>query len=129
MIRNERSQTMVINIAELRTRFAELTDRRWDQGRIYLLSYLLIVSLLAKLSGQHKSAGIAEWVRLRQMELLRVMAIHWPQALSLNTIRHTLANSVLANKLQTLCRQFLHDAYGGQQSELVTIDGKRCAAR
>ncbi len=124
IIRNERSETMVVDIDELRTRFAELTDRRRDQGKIYPLSYLLIVILLAKLSGQHTPTGIAEWVRLRQMELLRALAIHWPPAPSLNTIRRTLANSVLAAELHALCRRFLHEAYGGQQTELVTIDGK-----
>ena len=124
IIRNERSETMVINIEELRMRFAKLTDRRQDQGKIYPLSYLLIVIVLAKLSGQHTPAGIAEWVRLRQLELLRALAIHWPPAPSLNTIRRTLADSVLTTELQAVCRQFLHEAYGGQQTELVAIDGK-----
>lgn len=124
IIQNERSETVVINIKELRTRFAKLADQRQKQGRIYPLSYLLIVILLAKLSGQHTPTGIAEWVRLRQMELLRALAIHWPPAPSLNTIRRTLANSVLAAELQTACQQFLHEVYGGQQTELVAIDGK-----
>jgi predicted transposase YbfD/YdcC len=43
---------------------------------------------------------------------------------SLNTIRRTLAESVLAEELEEVCRQFLHEAYGGQQSALVAIDGK-----
>ena len=124
IIRNERSETMIINVEELRTRFTKLTDRRQNQGKIYPLSYLLIIILLAKLSGQHTPAGIAEWIRLRQMELLRALAIHWPPAPSLNTIRRTLADSVLAAELQAVCHQFLHETYGGQQTELVTIDGK-----
>ncbi len=124
IIRNEQSEAMVVDIAELRMRFAKLTDQRQSRGRIYPLSYLLIIIFLAKLSGQHTPTAIAEWVRLRQVELLRALAIHWPPAPSLNTIRRTLANSVLAAELQAACRQFLHEAYGGHQAELVTIDGK-----
>jgi len=123
-IRNERSETVVINIEDLRRRFEKLTDKRQNQGKIYPLSYLLIVIFLAKLSGQHTPTGITEWIRLRQMELLQALAIHWPPAPSLNTIRRTLADSVLATELQAACRQFLHEAYGGQQTQLVTIDGK-----
>jgi predicted transposase YbfD/YdcC len=41
-----------------------------------------------------------------------------------NTIRRTLAESVLARELQEVCRQFLHEEYGGQQTALVAIDGK-----
>lgn len=66
---------MVINIEDLRARFAKLADARQNQGKVYPLSYLLIVILLARLCGQHAPTGIAEWVRLRQMELLRASLI------------------------------------------------------
>lgn len=115
---------MVIDIGDLRARFAKLTDKRQSQGKVYPLSYLLIVIFLAKLSGQHTPTGITEWIRLRQMELLQALAVHWRPAPSLNTIRRTLAESVLAAELQTACRQFLHEEYGGQQTELVAMDGK-----
>ena len=43
---------------------------------------------------------------------------------SLNTIRRTLANTVTATELQTVFNRFLHQEYGGQQSIVVTLDGK-----
>ncbi len=43
---------------------------------------------------------------------------------SLNTIRRTLAETVIAEELQTVFNRFLHQTYGGQQSILVTLDGK-----
>jgi predicted transposase YbfD/YdcC len=124
IIRNERSEEMVINLGDLRARFAQLADRRQSQGRIYPLWYLLIVICLAKLSGQHTPTGITEWIRLRRRQLMAALVAHWRPAPSLNTVRRTLANGVLAAELQTVCRQFLHEAYGGQQTVSVTIDGK-----
>ena len=123
-IRNEQSEEMVVNIGDLRQRFSRLKDRRGKQGTIYPLWYLLTVICLAKLSGEHTPTGITEWVRLRYRALREAMGAHWRPAPSLNTIRRTLAESVFAAELQEVCRQFLHEAYGGQQTALVAIDGK-----
>lgn len=121
---NEQSEEMVVNIRDLRERFSKMTDRRSKQGRIYPLWYVLTVICLAKLSGQHTPTGITEWIRLRYRALREALGAHWRPAPSLNTIRRILAESVLAEELQEVCRQFLHEAYGGQQSEAVVIDGK-----
>jgi len=121
---NERSEEMVVDIGELRRRFSQLHDRRGKQGKIYPLWYLLTAICLAKLSGEQKPAGITEWIRLRYRMLREAMGMYRRAAPSLNTIRRTLAESVLAEELEVVCRQFLHEAYGGQQSALVAIDGK-----
>lgn len=123
-IRNERSEEMQVNIGDLAERFSKLSDRRKKQGKIYPLWYLLTVICLAKLSGEHRPAGITEWIRLRYQGLREAMGAHWRPAPSLNTIQRTLAESVLASQLEEVCRQFLHEAYGGQQTTLVAIDGK-----
>ena len=123
-ILNERSEEMVVDIGDLRQRFSKLTDRRGKQGKIYPLWYLLTVVCLAKLSGQYTPTGITEWIRLRYRALMSAMGAHWRPAPSLNTIRRILAESVLAEELQEVCRQFLHEEYGGQQTEAVAIDGK-----
>lgn len=121
---NEQSEEMVVNIGDLRRRFSQLSDRRSRQGKIYPLWYLLTVICLAKLSGQHTPTGISEWIRLRYRVLREALAAHWRPAPSLNTIRRTLAESVLAAELEEACRQFLHAHYGGQQTAPIAIDGK-----
>lgn len=115
---------MVVNIGRLRERFSKLNDRRGKQGTIYPLWYLLTVICLAKLSGEHTPTGITEWIRLRYRALREAMSAHWRPAPSLNTIRRILAEGVLAAELQEVCRQFLHEEYGGQQTVSVAIDGK-----
>lgn len=124
IIVNEQSEEMVVDIGELRRRFSKLTDRRGKQGRIYPLWYLLTVIFLAKLSGEHKPAGMTEWIRLRYRVLREAMGAQGRAAPSLNTIRRTLAKSVVAEELEEVCGQFLYEAYGGQQTALVAMDGK-----
>lgn len=124
IIYNEQSEEMVVNLGELRRRFSGMNDRRGKQGKIYPLWYLLTVICLAKLSGEHTPAGITEWIRLRYRVLREAMGAYWRPAPSLRTIERTLAESVLADELQEVCRQFLHEEYGGQQTALITIDGK-----
>ena len=123
-IRNEQAEELKVDIGDLRQRFGKLKDRRGKQGRIYPLWYLLTVICLAKLSGENTPTGITEWIRLRYRALQGALGAHWRLAPSLNTIRRVLAESVLAAELQEVCRQFLHEGYGGQETALVAIDGK-----
>ena len=102
IIRNDRSEEMVIDLGDLQARFARLTDTRQRQGRVYPLPYLLMVIVLAKLSGEHTPAGMAEWARLRGTQLMLALAAHWRPAPSSNTIRRTLAQSVVAAELQAI---------------------------
>lgn len=115
---------VVFDISKLYRHFAGLTDRRDPRGRIYPLPYLLMTIFLAKVSGQHTPTGIAEWIWLRRRQLWHAFAAYWRAAPSLNTIRRTLADSILAAELQDACRRFLHEVYGGQESVLIVIDGK-----
>lgn len=121
---SEQKGRVVFDLDRLYAQFEELTDRRDPRGRIYPLPYLLTTIFLAKVSGQHTPTGIAEWIGLRGIQLWRAFAPHWPPAPSLNTIRRALADSVLAAELQAACRHFLHEAYGGQESVLIVVDGK-----
>lgn len=121
---SEQSENIVFDIGELYAHFARLTDRRDRRGRVYPLAYLLIMIFLARVSGEHTPTGIAEWLWLRRLQLWRAFAPHWRVVPSLNTIRRTLADSVLAAELQEACRRFLHKVYGGQESVLIVMDGK-----
>ena len=123
-IRSERSEDVVVSTGELRRRFGKMNDSPGKQGRIYPLWYLLTVICRAKLSGEHTPTEITEWIRLRYRAPMEAMGAHWRPAPSPSTIQRTLAESVLGAELQEVCRQFLHEGYGGQQTALVAIDGK-----
>lgn len=101
-----------------------VTDRRHAQGVRYSLPFLLAVIILAKLAGQHRPSAIAQWVKLRRVQLVTAFNCQRETVPALNTIRRVLSDAVAASELLTILNRFLHDTYGGQQSEQVTLDGK-----
>lgn len=121
---NEKSEHFVFDLGELIERLEKVTDLRNAQGKRYPLPILLASILLAKLSGEQKPTGITEWIKLRRQQLMTAFQCQRQTAPSLNTIRRTMEEAVLAEELHQIFRMFLHQEYGGQQSVLVVLDGK-----
>jgi predicted transposase YbfD/YdcC len=115
---------VVFDIGELVRQFHQIPDQRHRRGRRYSLPFLLVVIVLAKLAGENKPSGIAEWVDLRRHQLVAAFDCQRETVPSHNTIRRTLAQTVMIIEMQRVFNRFLHQEYGGQQSILVTIDGK-----
>jgi predicted transposase YbfD/YdcC len=115
---------VVFDIGELVRQFHQIPDQRHRRGRRYSLPFLLVVIVLAKLAGENKPSGIAEWVDLRRRQLVAAFDCQRETVPSHNTIRRTLAQTVMIIEMQRVFNRFLHQEYGGQQSILVTIDGK-----
>jgi len=61
----ESSIGRVINLSSLYRRFQTFTDKRKPKGKRYALETILLGIFLAKLCGEDKPSGIAEWVQLR----------------------------------------------------------------
>lgn len=118
------SEGVVFDVNALMEHLQQVGDQRSRRGIRYSLPFLLSIIVLAKLCGQNKPTAIAEWVKLRGKELASVFNSDRETVPSLNTIRRTLAGTIFATELQTVFNRFLHQAYGGQQSILVTLDGK-----
>jgi predicted transposase YbfD/YdcC len=76
------------------------------------------------LSGEHTPTGITAWIHLRRTLLVAALPTTRFTAPSLNTIRRVLDEVISADELHRIFRQFLHLTYGGQQSVLITMDGK-----
>jgi predicted transposase YbfD/YdcC len=102
----------------------QIPDTREAQGKLYPLPFLLSAILLARLSGEHTPTGITAWIRLRRALLGAALPTTRFTAPSLNTIRRVLNEVISAAELHRIFRQFLHLNYGGQQSVLITMDGK-----
>ncbi|MCB9419214.1 MAG: ISAs1 family transposase [Ardenticatenaceae bacterium] len=115
---------LVFNVTDLEARLNQLTDSRDRRGKIYPLGTILTMIILAKLAGEDKPSGIAQWIRLRCDAFVRIFCRKHKRMPCLNTIRTVLQDVVPLDELETLFRRYLHDAYGGQESRLITIDGK-----
>jgi len=102
----------------------QIPDTRQAKGKQYPLPFLLVAILLARLSGEHTPTGITLWIRLRRRMLVTALPTTRFTAPSLNMIRRVLDEVITADELHRIFQRFLHQMYGGQQSELITIDGK-----
>lgn len=118
------TEAVVFNVADLTAQLKHLTDTRKKRGKIYPLDMILTMVILAKLSGEDKPSGIAEWIRLRRDSFVALFNFKHPRMPCLNIIRWVLQKIVSLEELEKILNRYLHETYGGQESELITIDGK-----
>ena len=118
------NQVIAFNFAHLQQYLSQLPDTRSNQGKIYPLPLILTYILIAKLAGCDKPSAIASWVRKRQTALLPLWESDHQRTPCLNTYRTILEEVVDEEKLAELFRSYLHETYGGQESQLVVLDGK-----
>jgi predicted transposase YbfD/YdcC len=85
---------------------------------------ILTMVILAKLAGEDKPSGIAEWIQLRCDSFVRLFKCKHQRMPCLNTIRTVLQEVVSLEELETIFGHYLHETYGGQESQLIAIDGK-----
>jgi hypothetical protein len=114
----------VLNLGSLYERFAGLSDKRSAKGKRYALATILVGMFLAKLCGEDKPSGIAEWVGLRGAWIAQVLNLKRKSMPSHHTYRRTLAEIVNAEELEALVRaQHRHAGEAGYQV-VVALDGK-----
>lgn len=118
------TEAIVLDVAHLASHLERLHDLRHKQGKVYPLGMILTLIILAKLAGEDKPSGISQWIRLRRDDFVRLFEFKHQRMPCLNIIRRILQAGVCVEELERELRHYLHEVYGGQQSQLVAIDGK-----
>ena len=120
----EFSTDTVINLSSLYRRFQGLSDKRKAKGKRYALATILLGLFLAKLCGEDKPSGIAEWVALRGEWLANVLGLKRKSMPSHHTYRRVLADVVDEGEFEELARNhFQHSGEAGYQV-VACMDGK-----
>src|SRR5438034_2518257 len=114
----------VFEIGSLYDRLEQLSDARQARGKRYSLALLLTLIILAKLSGEDQPEGIAEWARLRQVELSELLPLERETLPCANTYRAAVSRAVEPEQLQQVLSAFLCSQPQAGLSVLVSIDGK-----
>lgn len=114
----------IIQLSSLYTRFQRLHDNRKAKGKRYALATILLGMFLAKLCGEDKPSGIAEWVALRGEWIASVLGLKRTRMPSHHTYRRVLANGIDVQELEELARE--HHRHSGQTGYqvVISIDGK-----
>jgi predicted transposase YbfD/YdcC len=116
---------VVFDVRALWRRLAALPDRRQRRGKRYALPVVLLLIVLAKLSGEDRPSGIADWVQHRRARLAPALGLRLARAPHHNTYRRILAGAVAPGDLDAAVSAFLRDLPRVGRSVLVSIDGKR----
>jgi hypothetical protein len=74
-VKMESNTGQVFNLVSLYDRFQGLHDKRKAKGKRYTLATILTGIFLAKLCGEDKPSGIAEWARLREQWITRMLGL------------------------------------------------------
>lgn len=111
----------VLDMDSLAGYFERLRDQRCARGKRYRLAQICILATLAKLSGEDRPLGIAQWAQLRHKVLGPVLGLA-KRMPSHNTYRRAFATAIQPAELDQHISAFLRQQAG--QSVLIALDGK-----
>jgi predicted transposase YbfD/YdcC len=114
----------VLNISGLYSRFQGLTDQRKARGKRYALETVLLGMFLAKLCGEDKPSGIAEWVALRGKWIASLLGLKRKSMPSHHTYRRILAGGVDEEEFEELSRKYFRHRGEAGYRVVVSMDGK-----
>lgn len=100
---------------------SRITDKRKARGKLYRLETILMIIVLAKLSGEDRPTGIAEWGKHHGEELVKLMQLNKPQMPSVNTYRRILAEVASQEEVERMVGKYNRR---GEHGEVYGLDGK-----
>jgi predicted transposase YbfD/YdcC len=115
---------MVFSLGSLYSYLGQLTDRRKRRGVRYRLATILVLVILAKLCGQDKPYGIADWVRQRRPFLVEALRLKRSQLPHHSTYRRILETGLAGEELERLLGEFVRQPPQAGQGVVIAIDGK-----
>lgn len=115
---------LIYEIGSLYAYFQKVSDPRKAKGKRYPLAIVLVLMLLAKLSGEDKPSGMAEWVAHRVEQLFEMKVLPKKQAPSHMTYRRILQNSVDPEAFERLVSEYQQSRYEARQEVVFSMDGK-----
>jgi len=114
----------VIDLGSLYKKLEGLSDLRSSQGLRYPLAVILVLMVLAKLSGEDTPSGIAEWAQYRSAELSEHLKLTRKRMPHHSTYRRIMAEVVDADEFELLVSTYLIGKQYFGKKVLISIDGK-----
>lgn len=112
---------IVYDVGSVYERLTKLTDLRKAKGKLYALELVLLIVIMAKLCGEDRPLGIAEWAQNRQEELVQLLKLSWARMPSHHTYRRILAHKVFVEEVERLVGDYNQC---GEHGDVYAMDGK-----
>jgi predicted transposase YbfD/YdcC len=120
--RDEKSENGVAyELGSVYERLWGLRDIRKSQGKRYSLVTILMLILLAKLSGEDKPVEIADWAKNNQAKLVDLLKLEKDKMPHHNTYRRILAYSVYVDEIERMVGEYNQT---GKHGQVYAMDGK-----
>jgi len=120
----ESNTSQILNLGSLYHRLEGLKDKRKARGKRYALAMILLGMFLAKLCGEDKPSGIAEWVAWRGQWIAQVLGLKRKSMPSHHTYRRALADHVDAQEFEALARDHQQQHGKAGYQVVIALDGK-----
>ena len=121
---NTIEEGVVFDLGSLYAYWQALHDKRKPRGVRYPLVAILVLIVMAKLCGEDRPYGIAEWAKHRSQMLREWLKLKRSQMPHHSTYRRILGESLYVEELEQASSLFLSEKkYFGKQV-LLSIDGK-----
>ena len=115
----------VVNLSSLYSYLERLKDGRDAQGLRYSLATILVLLILAKMCGQDKASGIADWVKLRAGYLREALNVKGERMPHHSTYRRILQKEIDIDQLEEILKAYWEQQVSEEGQEVViAIDGK-----
>lgn len=114
----------VFELGSLYNHFSKIKDTRKPKGLRYSLATILTLMVLAKLCGQDRPSGIAEWAQNRAEILAQALQLKRDRMPHHSTYRRILEDVISIHELEAMASQFLKSRPKAGRSAVVVIDGK-----
>jgi predicted transposase YbfD/YdcC len=115
---------LVYDLGSLYDYLSKIQDPRKAKGKQYLLVTLLVLILLAKLSGEDQPSGIAEWIALRKDNWLEYRLVSKAKMPSHMTYRRVFQKIVSVEELEQIMQKFHQEQLEKGQEVVFSVDGK-----
>lgn len=115
---------LVIDLDSLYEHLTRVQDSRDARGVRYALVTVLVFVVLAKLAGEDRLAGIADWVALRKEPLAEALHLKTPRAPHLSTYSRLLGHVVDVNAFEQVVHDFFATQPHAGESLTIALDGK-----
>jgi predicted transposase YbfD/YdcC len=120
--KTEKSENGVVyEVGSVYERLWGLRDVRKSQGKRYSLVTILMLILLAKLSGQDKPVEIADWAKNNQSKLVDLLKLEKDKMPHHNTYRRILAYSLYVDEIERMVSEYNQT---GKHGQVYAMDGK-----
>jgi len=120
----ENEYGLVFDIGSLYEYLERIEDKRQAKGKRYKLIELLVVMLLAKLGGEDKPSGIAEWISHRREIWVACQIMDEPRTASHMTYRRILQDTLSAEAFDEILQAYHRERLETEGEIIITVDGK-----